>query len=132
MSTPSEWACLPPRTTRALEQRLEEMRLLRRHDDGGAVLTRAAMLLFSSDDVIRVEITAREVFLPIAGNALVVLDRVLDALDELNETYRLKGATSRTCAGLTRGRSRNWSSMRWPAATTTWTRLCEFACRPAS
>lgn len=79
---------------RALEQRLEEMRLLRRHDDGGAVLTRAAMLLFSSDDVIRVEITAREVFLPIAGNALVVLDRVLDALDELNETYRLKGATS--------------------------------------
>ncbi|WP_028057923.1 ATP-binding protein [Candidatus Solirubrobacter pratensis] len=86
---------LPPaEDDSAREQRLEEMRLVRRRDDGGAVLTRAAMLLFSAEDVVRVEITAGEVFLPVAGNALVVLDRVLDALDELNETYRLKGATS--------------------------------------
>lgn len=73
--------------------RLEELRLARREDDV-PLLTRAAALLFGGDDRTRVEIHSGEVFLPIAGNIFRVLDRVLEALDELNEPYRLKGPTS--------------------------------------
>lgn len=73
--------------------RLEELRLARL-DGGEPVLTRAAALLFGSGDRTRVEIRCEDVFLPVAGNLFGVLDRVLEALDELNQPFRLKGATS--------------------------------------
>jgi hypothetical protein len=77
----------------AIWQRLEDLRLARL-DGNSPVLTRAATLLFGSADMTRVEIHADEVFLPVAGNVFAVLDRVLEALDELNQPFRLKAATS--------------------------------------
>ena len=77
-----------------LEAQLEGMRLLRRRDDGSAALTRAAQILFAATDEVRFEIRAGDVFLAVAGNAFKVLDTVLEALEELNEPYRLKGGTS--------------------------------------
>lgn len=77
----------------SLLARLEELRLTRK-EDAKPVLTRAAALLFGRADHTRVEIRAADVFLPIAGNIFHVLDRVLEALEELNEPYRLKGPTS--------------------------------------
>ena len=65
-----------------------------RLDGSAPVLTRAAALLFGSGDQTRVEIRAGDVFLPVAGNLFGVLDRVLEALDELNEPFRLKASTS--------------------------------------
>ena len=79
----------------AILSRFEAMRLTRL-EAGVPVLTRAAALLFGRDDLARVEVRARdgEVFVPIAGNIFRVLERVLEALDDLNEPYRLKAPTS--------------------------------------
>lgn len=76
--------------------RMESLRLVR-SAESGPVVTRAAALLFGAGGQVRVEIQAgesAETFVPIAGNIFTVLSRTLEALDELNEPYRLKGPTS--------------------------------------
>ncbi len=77
----------------ALWERLEAVRLAR-PEGTMPVLTRAAALLFGSGDRTRVELRSGDVFLPVAGNLFGVLDRVLEALDELNQPFRLKAPTS--------------------------------------
>jgi hypothetical protein len=76
------------------DTQLESMRLLRRRQDGSAVLTRAAEILFTTADEVHFEIRAGDVFLAVAGNAFSVLETALEAIDELNEPYRLKGEMS--------------------------------------
>lgn len=62
--------------------------------DGEPRVTRAGELLFSNDEVTRVEIRADDAFLTIAGNLFRVLAEVEEALDELNRPFRLKAAVS--------------------------------------
>lgn len=77
----------------AVLARLRELRLARADTDA-TVLTRASALLFGTGDRTRIEIRAGDVFLPISGNVFRVLEQTLEALDELNEPFRLKANTS--------------------------------------
>ena len=77
----------------AVGHRMQDQRLARA-TDGGLRLTRAAVLLFGRGPVTRVEIRHGEAHVSIAGNIFAVLDKVLEAIAELNEPYRLKGPES--------------------------------------
>jgi hypothetical protein len=77
----------------AWERWLTEVRLVRPTQDGPQV-TRAGRLLFARDDVTLLELRGEETFVPIAGNVFEILDKTLEAIEDFNEPYRLKGPVS--------------------------------------
>jgi hypothetical protein len=58
--------------------------------------TQAGMLLFSSGAAVRVDIEHEGLRETVTGNVLVVLERCIATLADLNEPFRLKGPTSST------------------------------------
>ncbi len=66
-------------------------------ENGGLVPTRGGELLFSRSAVCRVEVRVEDdsVGQVIEGNALSVIDRTLDLLEDVNEPFTLKGAESK-------------------------------------
>lgn len=73
-----------------------QMRALRvaRDADGQPRVTRAGQLLFGRGALTRVEVRSDDVFRPIAGNLFEVLDAVDEAIEDLNQPYRLKADVS--------------------------------------
>ena len=78
-----------------LVARLEESNLVTTHD-GAVVPTQAGVLLFSSGAPVRVDIEREGLRETVTGNVLVVLERSLSVLADMNEPFRLKGPTSLT------------------------------------
>jgi hypothetical protein len=72
---------------------LTEVRLLR-PGDGNPQLTRAARLLFGEEGVVVLEIRGEDAFVPITGNVFGVLQQTLEAIEDFNRPYRLKGPVS--------------------------------------
>jgi hypothetical protein len=75
--------------------RLEDANLLVR-DGESVVPTHAGMLLFGTGAPVRVDIEHEGLRETVNGSLLVVLDRCLALLADLNEPFRLKGPTSAT------------------------------------